>query len=102
MFFHFRLSRTGSGARLAGSLDEIGQLSLENRPFNLVRVIALAIERRGDLREPRDATRSRQLKCAFHSGHLLVHGAKSYPPFKAQPRQMSTYAPIVSATRSRG
>ena len=72
----FRLSRRGRDARLARSLDESGQLSLENRPFNLVRVIALAIERRGDLREPRDATRPRQLKRAFDSGHLLIHAAR--------------------------
>src|SRR5271154_3197301 len=70
-------SRSGPiGSRPARSLDEIGQLSLENRPFNLVPVIALAIERRGDLRESRDATRSRQLKRAFHGGHLLIHAAR--------------------------
>ena|ERR1700722_3395728 len=79
VLFMLPLGRRGSGARPSRSLDEIGQLSLENRPFNLVRVIALAIERRRDLREPRDATRSRQLKRAFDGGQFLIHAAGLCP-----------------------
>ena len=115
IFSRFRLSRGGRDARLARRLDEIGELSLENRPFNLVCVIALAIERRSDLREPRDATRPRQLKRAFDSGHLLIHAARLIrdsrrkrgrwsrdltsfrKPLGTWPIQASSDAPIASA-----